>query len=230
MKQGFIFWGIFIVILLPFFISDSVLEFYKSTNTAHPYLLGFFKFAILSTAGELIGLRIKKGYYFTQGFGIAARMLVWGILGVGITLAMKIFSGGVPPVLESLGADNITEAMKGGFSYKKLLGAFGISMGMNCFFAPIMMTVHKITDTQILNCGGNFMKFITTRLPFGKILAEIDWKVQWNFVFKKTIPFFWIPAHTITFMLPAEYQVLFAASLGIALGIILSVSARMAGK
>jgi len=48
--------------------------------------------------------------------------------------------------------------------------------------------------------------------------------VQWNFVFKKTIPFFWYPAHTITFLLPVDYQVLFAAILGIALGTILAMA------
>ena len=51
-----------------------------------------------------------------------------------------------------------------------------------------------------------------------------------GFVFKKTIPFFWIPAHTITFLLPGQYQVLFAALLGVALGIILSIAAVMSRK
>lgn len=230
MKQGLIFWGVFILILLPFFISSDVFNFYKATNLEHPYILAFIKFAILSTAGELIGLRIKKGIYFQNGFGIIPRMLVWGILGIGITIAMRIFSTGVPPILESLGAENVCAAMKGDFSINKLLGAFGISIAMNCIFAPVMMTIHKITDTQIINCGGSFVKFVTTSLPFGKILAELDWKVQWNFVFKKTLPLFWIPAHTITFLLPTQYQVLFAASLGIALGVILSIAARMASK
>ena len=54
----------------------------------------------------------------------------------------------------------------------------------------------------------------------------MNWRVQWNFVFKKTIPFFWYPAHTITFLLPEETRVLFAALLGVALGVILAVAAR----
>jgi len=52
--------------------------------------------------------------------------------------------------------------------------------------------------------------------------------VMWNFIFKKTIPFFWIPAHTITFLLPAEFRVLFAAVLGIALGLILAIGSQKA--
>jgi hypothetical protein len=54
----------------------------------------------------------------------------------------------------------------------------------------------------------------------------LNWDRQWSFIFKKTIPLFWYPAHTITFMLPGEYRVLFAALLGVALGVILAIGAR----
>jgi hypothetical protein len=86
-----------------------------------------------------------------------------------------------------------------------------------------MMTVHKITDLHILSKGGT-IKGLFTPIHFGKILSGMNWDVQWNFVFKKTIPFFWYPAHTITFLLPVEFQVLFAALLGIALGTILALA------
>jgi Na+-transporting NADH:ubiquinone oxidoreductase subunit NqrB len=73
--------------------------------------------------------------------------------------------------------------------------------------------------------GGLFRK-----IEFKKHFVNLDWSVQWNFVFKKTIPFFWIPAHTFTFMLPPDYRVLFAALLGIALGVILSLAALKSSK
>ena len=57
-------------------------------------------------------------------------------------------------------------------------------------------------------------------------MQNLNWKVQWGFVFKKTIPLFWFPAHTITFLLPGEMRVLFAALLGVLLGVILSIAAR----
>jgi hypothetical protein len=63
-----------------------------------------------------------------------------------------------------------------------------------------------------------------------KIFPNLNWDVQWNFVFKKTIPFFWIPAHTLTFILPADYQVLFAALLSIALGLILAFASLKSVK
>ena len=97
---------------------------------------------------------------------------------------------------------------------------------MNCFFAPMFMTLHKVTDTHILACGGKLSSLVTP-IKFGETLASLNWKVQWSFVFKRTIPLFWIPAHTITFLLPADYQVLFAALLSVFLGLFLSIAAVM---
>ena len=87
------------------------------------------------------------------------------------------------------------------------------------------MTLHKITDTHILNTGGT-LKGLFTPIPMGSILQNLNWQIQWNFVFKKTIPLFWFPAHTITFLLPEDLRVLFAALLGVALGVILAIAAR----
>jgi len=56
------------------------------------------------------------------------------------------------------------------------------------------------------------------------IVSRIDWKEFVSFIILKTIPFFWIPAHTITFLLPAEYRVLVASLLSVALGVILAFS------
>jgi hypothetical protein len=92
-----------------------------------------------------------------------------------------------------------------------------------------MMTLHKITDTHIIRNGGTIAGLFQP-IKFGEIITNLDWKVQYNFIFKKTIPFFWIPAHTITFLLPVEFQVLFAALLGIALGVILSIGVLMSKK
>lgn len=187
------------------------------------FLLAYFKFAILATLGESIGLRISKGVYNEKGFGLLPRAFVWGILGVGISVAMGLFARGTFGFFDYFGL-NITAANLAEQTFGiKLLYAFSVSLFMNTFFAPVFMTVHKVTDTHILENQGSFRKFFTP-IPFGRIIENLNWKVQWNFVFKKTIPFFWYPAHTITFMLPKEFQVLFAALLGVALGIILSIA------
>ena len=142
---------------------------------------------------------------------------------------MKTFSSGVPYLLQSFGIEGVPDAMKQSLSMEKVFGAFFISVMMNTTFGPVFMTLHKITDTQILQYRGKLTALIKP-LPMGKILSSLNWNVQWGFVFKKTIPFFWIPAHTITFLLPGQYQVLFAALLGVALGIILSIAAVMSRK
>lgn len=213
-------------LLTPFFVSDAVFEAYKNANATHPYVMAFVKFMLLSSVGEMLGLRIKEGVYTYKGYGMLPRAVVWGIFGVLIAIAMGVFKTGIPVVLESMGVENMVTAMKGTLSWEKVLGACCISTAMNTFFAPMFMTVHKVTDTHILACGGK-LKALVTPIEFGKILSEINWKVQWGFVFKKTLPLFWIPAHTITFLLPGEYQVLFAASLSIVLGVLLSVAAAM---
>lgn len=223
-KNDLLFLIVALIIILPFFISEQVYGYYISATNSHPYAMAFLKFAILATAGESIGLRIKNKVYSYPGFGLAPRAIVWGILGVGIAIAMKVFSAGAPRMVESLGIQGVVDAMSGPFSGEKLLGAFSISVLMNTFFAPVFMTFHKITDTHILENGGS-LKALITPIPMRRIFGELNWQTQWSFVFKKTIPLFWIPAHTITFLLPPTFQVLFAAFLGVVLGVLLSIAA-----
>ncbi len=217
------------LLLSPFFVFPSVLEAYKAFNQQHGMIMSFVKFAILATTGEVIGLRIKTGRYNQPGFGIPARAMVWGLLGLTIQMAFIIFSQGAPRFLEYMGVEGAADILQSpGLSSAKLLVAFTISTTMNLIYAPIMMTLHKITDTHIEQNNGRLSSLLKP-ISMGSILSGINWHVQWNFVFKKTIPFFWIPAHTITFLLPPEYRVLFAAVLGIVLGILLAMAA-VSGK
>jgi len=212
-----------VVFFLPFFISSEVFDFYIGFNKAHGMIMSFVKFALLATLGEVIGLRIKTGTYYQPGFGVLPRAIVWGFLGLTIKLAFVIFAVGTPAFLAYMGMSDAPMLMKQGFSMDKLIVAFSISAAMNLIYAPVMMTLHKITDMHILENGGTVKGFFKPIL-FGKHFVNLDWNVQWNFIFKKTIPFFWIPAHTFTFLLPPDFQVLFAALLGIALGTILAVA------
>jgi len=216
-----------ILFFAPFFIFQDVYQYYNTANQQLPLVMAFFKFAILATFGEVLGLRIRTGKYSAPNFGILPRALVWGFLGVWIAIAMGVFRNGVPAYLDKFQLfSGINEAMRGDFSALKLFGAFCISVMMNTTFAPVFMTLHKITDTHIAHTGGTLTGFLSKRLPFTQIISSLNWKVQWNFVFKKTIPLFWIPAHTLTFILPQNFQVLFAAFLGVCLGVFLSIAAR----
>ncbi len=212
-------------LFLPFFLCEQLYAAYQSFNAAHGMVMSFLKFGILSTMGELLGLRISTGNYFRPGFGVLPRALVWGVFGMGINMAFIVFSTGVPAFAAYLGVDNPAGLMAGPLCLGKVLLALAISVTMNTIFAPVFMTLHKITDTHILATGGT-LRGLFTPLPMGEIMQGMNWRVQWNFVFKKTIPLFWYPAHTVTFLLPEETRVLFAALLGVALGVILSVAAR----
>jgi len=211
------------LILSPFFIFDDVYAFYLKFNKEHALITAFIKFAVLATFGEALGLRLKEGVYNRKGFGLLPRAVVWGFLGITIKLAFDIFSTGTPYFMAHLGVENAETALAGDFSALKLLIAFSVSFCMNVIYAPVMMTLHKITDMHIINNDGK-LKALARKIPFADLFKSINWDVQWHFVFKKTIPFFWIPAHTVTFLLPNDFRVLFAALLGIALGLILAVA------
>ncbi len=224
MKPKDLLFALFSVSLfLPFFLSPVVLDFYKQFNSDHGMLMSFIKFAILATLGEVIGLRIKTGSYNRPGFGILPRAIVWGFLGMTVKTAFLIFGTGAPAFLEFMGMDGASEIIKGGFTPAKVLVSFAISASLNLFYAPVLMTFHKITDIHITNNGGT-MRGLFTPIQFMQIFPAINWSVQWDFIFKKTIPLFWIPMQTINFLLPPQYQILVAALLGIVLGVLLAVA------
>lgn len=124
----------------------------------------------------------------TERIGVLPRAVVWGLLGMGINAAMIIFSKGVPQFMEYMGMANAAAIINGEFCFDKLWIAFAISVAMNTIFAPVFMTFHKITDTHILDWGGS-LRSLLTPIPMTRIITHLNWDAQWNFVFKKTIPF-----------------------------------------
>jgi len=212
-----------LLLFLPFIMSEELYSFYTHLNHFHGFLMAFIKFAILATIGEVIGLRIKTGKYTQPGFGVLPRAVVWGFLGITIKFAFIVFASGTPSFMEYMGMQHAKAIFAGNLTISRILVAFSISAAMNLIYAPLMMTLHKVTDTHILTSGGT-LKGLFTPIPFASILKGLNWDVQWNFIFKKTIPLFWIPAHTITFLMPPDFRVLFAALLGILLGVILAMA------
>lgn len=234
-KQDWILILCVIIVLTPFFIpATGFFAWFTNATASHPYIMAFFKFAILATLGECLALRIRKGVYNEPGFGVLPRMMVWGFLGMCIAMAMVIFKVGVPAFLGTV-ADALTGNSGHGAAYAaifkaseltwgKLGIAFAVSVLMNSIFAPVMMTFHKCTDIHILDNGGTVRGLLRPMKMREIISTKVNWDVQWNLVIKKTIPLFWFPMHTITFILPPTFQVLFAALLGVALGLILALA------
>ncbi len=226
-RQDLFFALVMLAIFVPFFISPELYDWYKTFNDEHSMVMAFAKFAILSTLGEMLGCRISTGSYTHPTFGVMPRMVVWGLLGMAISMAMTVFSAGIPAFIAEMGGGELVEAfnVEGDISWGKFVVALSISVMMNTFFAPVFMTFHKITDAHIAECGGS-LKALITPIPMQRLIKSVNWDVQWGFIFKKTIPLFWYPAHTITFMLPGELRVLFAALLGVALGVILAIGLK----
>lgn len=236
-KSDLIFALVFCALVIPFLPFPFLKSFQENYlyNESFWIVTSFFKFALLATMGEVIGLRIKAGVYLKKGFGLIPRMIVWGFLGLTIKMAFVVFAAGVPTLVEkylwisgakdSMVFKDVFEAFKNDAGWTRIISAFFISAILNLFYAPVMMTFHKITDLHIINNGGT-MKGFFKPIQFGKIFHEINWDVQWNFIFKKTIPFFWIPMQTVTFCVASEYRVAIAAFLGIVLGVLLSVASK----
>lgn len=208
MKKGDFIWAAALIGIIAFLVYPTTNEMFIGFTTSYPYIAGFLKFAILATMGDLLAYRlvtsewkIRKGFLF--------RAFIWGFLGVVITLIFTIFPAGITSAMD--------KGLLPGTGYT-IAFAFLTSAIMNLTFAPTMMAFHRITDTYA------DLRFIEGQknIKLNQVSNKIDWDNFVSFVVLKTIPLFWIPAHTITFLLPSEYRVLVAAFLSIALGGILS--------
>jgi hypothetical protein len=211
MKKGDFIWILALAAVVAFMVVPTTQVYFNEWTKAVPYVMGFVKFAILATMGELMAIRIIKGDY-AKPAGLVWRIIIWGGIGMLITLMFNVFAGGV-----------MSAQAKGYLPFEgvSLAFAFFTSAIMNCFFAPAFMGLHKYTDTYLdlkASRGG--------KVTISDITAAIDWDSFISFIVLKTIPFFWIPAHTITFMLAPEYRVMAAAFLSIALGAILAFSKK----
>ncbi|MBR5880942.1 MAG: hypothetical protein IKZ16_04575 [Clostridia bacterium] len=190
-------------------------EVFKTLSSTHPYIMGFIKFAILATAGELLAIRLAKKQWALPSY-VWARFLIWGVIGIWITYMMKIFGAGVDALM---GADLLPTAQNALFN--SFIKAFFISATMNLSFGPTFMALHKCSDTYLdIRATGK------RKISIANVIHKVDWEKFATFTLLRTVPLFWIPAHTVTFMLPAEYQVAMAAFLSVALGIILNLKRK----
>lgn len=201
-----------------FVLIPSLFPVVGSFMQRHDFMASFLKFAVLGTFGESIALRITRRTYMTRDFGLAPRLLMWGGIGLCIHAAFTIFAAGTPPLLAQMGVDVSEQDAMG----NRLLLAFCISLTNNLLFAPLFMTAHAVVALHIEKTGGT-IKGLFSPLHPAELLRELNWDMLWGFVMKKTLPFFWIPAHTVTFMLPPGLRIIFAALLGVVLGIILAL-------
>lgn len=212
MKTGDLLWALSLGAVALLLVVPVTHDFIMISTKNHPYIMGFIKFAILATMGELLAIRIvSKDWKLPPG--MEYRAAIWGLIGAGIVIVFGVFTTGVESIIKQGLVPVPSGALAG------VVTAFWISAINNIAFAPTLFLMHRITDTYLDLADGKLGKIGSIR--FAQVAQTIDWNGLVSFVMVRTIPFFWIPAHTITFSLPPEYRVLFAASLSLALGCIL---------
>lgn len=210
----------FIIVVFALFAAVLLIpysrEIFEKLSQEHPFIMGFVKFALLATAGEIIAVRLSTGKWNKPCY-LIARIVIWGLIGIWITYMMKmLFVGAEGIITNGLIPGNTLPDI-----WRKLIRAFTTSATMNLTFGPTFMAVHKCSDAYLALRAQNGKK-----VSLGEVIDSVDWKKFVSFTLFKTIPLFWIPAHTLTFMLPSAYQVMLAALLSVALGIILNLKKK----
>ena len=208
MKKGDFIWGLLLAAIVVFLAVPETNKLFTAATETHPYGMGFIKFAVLATMGEFLAIRITKGKW-EKPVGYAYKIIARGVIGMVIVYMFKMFPAGV----------HATIKMKEGWVSAVVL-AFLSSAIMNLTFGPMFMAAHRVLDGVIEN------RVLKHRVKVIDVVNATDWADFIRFVIGKTIPFFWIPMHTIAFLLPNSYRVLSAAFLSIALGAILAYAKR----
>ncbi|RLC52505.1 MAG: hypothetical protein DRZ79_01055 [Candidatus Cloacimonadota bacterium] len=170
------------------------MNWYINAVTQHPILTAIIQFAVLGTFGEIISKWIiNKKVFMPFSFKIVLwKMAVWSILAVCIKYAFVGIKGYVSALTEH-------HLLPQAFAEKGIIRAFGISVLVNLQFGLFLVIFHRILDNLVLK--------------------EKNWKGLDKGML--SLLWFWIPAHTVTFSLPKEFQIGLAALWSVMLGVIL---------
>jgi hypothetical protein len=172
------------------------MDWYLNWVSGQPLQSAFVQFAILGTFGECLShtIRRRKLTLGCTPLQLLGKILAWGVLGLVIKYGFAGMRGFVAALLEH---QLLPEIFAGGIA-----GAFAVSVCTNVFFGPQMMAFHRLEENVLLR--------------------------QWNWSGLPkawfTLVWFWIPAHTVTFSLPRDYQIGLAALWSVALGLIMGLT------
>ncbi len=172
------------------------MEFYTNWVTANPLLSAAVQFAILGTVGEILSFSIQQRRMGLPGSTgqTLAKMVAWALLGIIIKYGFTGMRGFTQALVE--------HQLLPPFFGQGLGWALAVSVMTNTFFGPQMMAFHRLEDNLILGQRG--FDGIT------RAWATLIW--------------FWIPAHTITFLMPVEVQMGLAAAWSLVLGVIMGLT------
>jgi hypothetical protein len=162
----------------------------------NPLLSAAIQFAMLGTLGEVLSssLKTSRPTLPCKFPELLGKVVAWALLGIIIKYGFTGMKGFTVALLEH---NLLPQFMSSGFGW-----ALAVSVLTNLFFGPQMMLFHRIEDNLILR-----------QWDFSGI-TKAWWTLIW----------FWIPAHTVTFSLPASFQIGLAALWSVVLGLIMGLS------
>ena len=167
------------------------MNWYIGIVKAHPILTAMIQFAILGTLGDIISKWIIQRRIFAP-FDLGTILLKM-VEWALLAVCIKYAFVGFNGFVDSLIEHKLLPQMN-------IFGrAFAISTTMNLQFGPFLVIMHRLLDNTIVR------------------------KRNWDNLDKSLLSllWFWVPAHTITFILPKPFQIGLAALWSVVLGIIL---------
>lgn len=174
------------------------MNWYIELVTTHPIITAMAQFAVLGTFGDIISHWIVKRKIISP-YNFKTLMLKV-IEWCILAVLIKYAFVGFQGFVDELINQNYLPHLSG-FSR-----SFSVSTLMNLQFGPFLVIMHRLMDNLIA--------------------GKQNWKnLDKGFY---SLVWFWIPAHTITFILPKEFQIGLAALWSLALGIILGFYNRKA--
>lgn len=158
---------------------------------SYPIVSAMIQFAILGTLGDIVSHWIVKKKIFNP-YDLKTTLLKM-LEWALLAIFIKYAFVGFNGFVERLIAQNFLLNLNG------IGKSFAISVSINLQFGPFLVIMHRVLD-NLISKQNNW-----------KNLDKGFYSLLW----------FWIPAHTITFILPKEFQIGLAALWSLALGIIL---------
>lgn len=173
------------------------MNWYLNFVRGYPFISAMIQFAVLGTLGDLVSRRLSGSKESASVSLILTKMLVWAVLSIFIKVAFIGFEGFVNTLV-------LYRVLPVVFFENGFLNALARSLAMNLQFGVFLVLLHRLLDN------------VVERKRNWKKLDSAFLSLLW----------FWIPAHTVTFMLPKDYQIGLAALWSFMLGLLLSTFAR----
>lgn len=162
-----------------------------------PFVSAMIQFAILGTLGDFVSAKIAGSKENLSASVMVLKALEWAFLSIFIKIAFIGYEGFVSALV-------INRILPTSFAEDSFLNAVTRSASMNLQFGVFLVLFHRLLDNLILHTK--------------------NWKNVDKALF--SLIWFWLPAHTLTFLLPKDFQIGLAALWSFMLGLMLSLFSK----